>query len=91
VHRAVANVIVSLLSDEWSYVTGQCINVNGGQFMLQMRSKCDSCSPLRSRVLLGSLSGASLPRVYPSIRDHQRIAQRRAARQRIRRHATLSA
>ena len=30
----VANVIVSLLSDEWSYVTGQCINVNGGQFML---------------------------------------------------------
>jgi 3-oxoacyl-[acyl-carrier protein] reductase len=32
--REVANVIVSLLSDEWSYVTGQCINVNGGQFML---------------------------------------------------------
>jgi NAD(P)-dependent dehydrogenase (short-subunit alcohol dehydrogenase family) len=30
----VANVIVSLLSDEWSYVTGQCINVNGGQFMV---------------------------------------------------------
>jgi acetoacetyl-CoA reductase len=30
----VATVIVSLLSDEWSYVTGQCINVNGGQFML---------------------------------------------------------
>jgi 3-oxoacyl-[acyl-carrier protein] reductase len=30
----VANVIVSLLSDDWSYVTGQCINVNGGQFML---------------------------------------------------------
>jgi NAD(P)-dependent dehydrogenase (short-subunit alcohol dehydrogenase family) len=30
----VANVIVALLSDEWSYVTGQCINVNGGQFML---------------------------------------------------------
>jgi NAD(P)-dependent dehydrogenase (short-subunit alcohol dehydrogenase family) len=30
----VANVIVSLLSDEWSFVTGQCINVNGGQFML---------------------------------------------------------
>jgi NAD(P)-dependent dehydrogenase (short-subunit alcohol dehydrogenase family) len=30
----VANVIVSLLSDDWSYVTGQCINVNGVQFML---------------------------------------------------------
>lgn len=29
----VANVIASLLSDEWSYVTGQTINVNGGQFM----------------------------------------------------------
>jgi NAD(P)-dependent dehydrogenase (short-subunit alcohol dehydrogenase family) len=30
----VANVIVSLLSDEWGYVTGQTINVNGGQFMM---------------------------------------------------------
>ena len=30
----VAGVIVSLLSDEWAYVTGQTINVNGGQFML---------------------------------------------------------
>lgn len=29
----VANVIVTLLSDNWSYVTGQTINVNGGQFM----------------------------------------------------------
>jgi 3-oxoacyl-[acyl-carrier protein] reductase len=29
----VAQVIVSLLSDGWSYVTGQTINVNGGQFM----------------------------------------------------------
>lgn len=29
----VAQVIVSLLSDAWSYVTGQTINVNGGQFM----------------------------------------------------------
>jgi 3-oxoacyl-[acyl-carrier protein] reductase len=30
----VAGVIDSLLSDEWAYVTGQTINVNGGQFML---------------------------------------------------------
>lgn len=29
----VAQVIVTLLSDAWSYVTGQTINVNGGQFM----------------------------------------------------------
>lgn len=29
----VAHVIVSLLSDGWSYVTGQTINVNGGLFM----------------------------------------------------------
>lgn len=29
----VANVIVTLLSDQWSYVTGQTINVNGGQYM----------------------------------------------------------
>jgi NAD(P)-dependent dehydrogenase (short-subunit alcohol dehydrogenase family) len=30
----VAHVIATLLSDEWGYVTGQTINVNGGQFML---------------------------------------------------------
>jgi NAD(P)-dependent dehydrogenase (short-subunit alcohol dehydrogenase family) len=29
----VASVIVALLSDGWSYVTGQTINVNGGLFM----------------------------------------------------------
>ena len=29
----VADVIASLLSEEWGYVTGQTINVNGGQFM----------------------------------------------------------
>ena len=29
----VGRVIASLLSDDWSYVTGQTINVNGGQFM----------------------------------------------------------
>jgi 3-oxoacyl-[acyl-carrier protein] reductase len=31
--REVAHVIATLLSDEWSYVTGQTINVNGGAFM----------------------------------------------------------
>jgi NAD(P)-dependent dehydrogenase (short-subunit alcohol dehydrogenase family) len=31
--REVAHVIASLLSDGWSYVTGQTINVNGGLFM----------------------------------------------------------
>jgi 3-oxoacyl-[acyl-carrier protein] reductase len=30
----VAAVIAALLSDDWAYVTGQTINVNGGQFML---------------------------------------------------------
>jgi 3-oxoacyl-[acyl-carrier protein] reductase len=30
----IAHVIASLLSDEWGYVTGQTININGGQFML---------------------------------------------------------
>jgi len=29
----VAEVIVTLFSDAWSYVTGQTINVNGGLFM----------------------------------------------------------
>jgi 3-oxoacyl-[acyl-carrier protein] reductase len=29
----VAQVVATLLSDRWGYVTGQTINVNGGQFM----------------------------------------------------------
>jgi 3-oxoacyl-[acyl-carrier protein] reductase len=32
--REVGDVVAELLSDRFSYVTGQCINVNGGQFML---------------------------------------------------------
>jgi Enoyl-(Acyl carrier protein) reductase len=47
----VANVIVSLLSDEWSFVTGQCINVNGAS-SCSRGGVLPSCPPLRSRVLI---------------------------------------
>jgi hypothetical protein len=75
----VANVIVSLLSDEWSYVTGP---VHQRQrrpvHALEEEVMGFVFAPSESRGSHGPRQHV-LATGYPSLRDHQRIAQRRPA------------